>query len=859
MCKKLIILVFCASVLFSAVATAKVDDSGRLIVPGTSVAPIIDGELDDVWQNVGEEGVLITEIINTTSAVPDDLSDLSGTFKVMHDADNFYIYVVVQDSVIDYTFSDWQGDGVELFFDGDNSKGSSYDGVNDNQIRITVDDVELSNIDSSLPVDGSDFKVILTDVGYNIEASFPLEKLQIVPDNTFGFEVQINDNDDGSGRETMIRWFSNDNNSWQDASLFGTAVLTTEAEPEPVNPGTDGLVASYTLDGDVLDSSGNGHDGTTVGEPAFVEGQVGMALDFDGVDDLVELGKLDVVGQITLAAWIKPDDFEINDARIITKAQEWGGDDHWWMLSTISETSLRFRLKTDEGPTTATLISDPVLETGVFTHVAATWDGSTMRIYKDGVEVASQDKGGTAVAVDPEVSAAIGSQPSDAFASDPSHVVKFFDGLIDDVRIYSRALSEGELLYLAGARAIPVDPGTDGLMAYYPLDIDALDASGNGNDGTLNGDPQWVDGKIGGALEMDGGDFVDVPGAADINPESITLATWINFSTVDGADMERQDYLSRGDDYAFSLHEWGFRDGTEAEGKISAIVTSAGGWTVLSGSTLVEPETWYHTTLTYDTGSQMLKLYLDGEVEGKMDLPTGLEHRLGGSLTIGTYNGRDLLGKIDEVAIYNRALSGGEIRYLAGFRSETLTGLSDITMVDDAIASIRYKGTEYVVADGDLILGTTTRWYVLEGVETLWAEGDPTAPQTVGGSSNPKDGDVGSKADNFLFKLDGSTNISSIDGIDFQQTIFPSLVDTIIVFERNGNDVGSFQAIYADGSLGEPIEFVKSSDGGPYANTGIDVNGQNAYGVVFKTSVPVQGVRITASGHDTLSISAPAP
>jgi hypothetical protein len=189
--------------------------------------------------------------------------------------------------------------------------------------------------------------------------------------------------------------------------------------------------------------------------------------------------------------------------------------------------------------------------------------------------------------------------------------------------------------------------------------------------------------------------------------------------------------------------------------------------------------------------------------------------------------------------------------------ADTLSGLSDITVVDDAIVSVRDGETEYVIADGDLMLGTTTRWYVLDGVETLWAEGDPTPVATVGGTSSPKDGDVGSKADNFLFKLEGGTNISSIDGIDFQETIFPSLVDTIIIFERNGNDVGTMQAIHADGSLGSPVAFVKSGDGGPYASTGIDVNGQTAYGVVFKTSVPVQGVRITASGHDTLSISAP--
>jgi hypothetical protein len=177
-------------------------------------------------------------------------------------------------------------------------------------------------------------------------------------------------------------------------------------------------------------------------------------------------------------------------------------------------------------------------------------------------------------------------------------------------------------------------------------------------------------------------------------------------------------------------------------------------------------------------------------------------------------------------------------------------------MVDDALVSLLYSGTEYVVADGDLILGTTTRWYIDPdtSVETLWPEGDPAPPATVGGTSNPKEGDVGSNADNFLFKLDGSTNISSIDGIDFQQTIFPVLVDTIFVFERGGNDNGTVEAILADDSLGTALTLTKNGD--PYANTGVNVNGQNAFGYVLTTDVPVKGLRITASGHDALSVSA---
>jgi len=188
-------------------------------------------------------------------------------------------------------------------------------------------------------------------------------------------------------------------------------------------------------------------------------------------------------------------------------------------------------------------------------------------------------------------------------------------------------------------------------------------------------------------------------------------------------------------------------------------------------------------------------------------------------------------------------------------RADALAGFSDITVTGGAIVSLRYGGTEYVVANGDLMLGTTTRWYIpaATGVATLWVVGGATPGATVPNASDPKSGDTGPKGDNFLFTLNGTTDISSIDGINFQETVFPVPTKTIFVFERGGNDTGTFQAILQDGSLGTPVSF---SGTNPYKNTGVGVNGQNAFGVVFTTDVPVKGVRITAGGHDTLSICA---
>ena len=200
-------------------------------------------------------------------------------------------------------------------------------------------------------------------------------------------------------------------------------------------------------------------------------------------------------------------------------------------------------------------------------------------------------------------------------------------------------------------------------------------------------------------------------------------------------------------------------------------------------------------------------------------------------------------------------------------QADQLVGLGSPDVVggvvdgNEVVVSLTYAGTEYVVADGALVTGTTTRWYIpaSTGVETQWVDGDPVQPEmpTVAGTSNPKVGDHGWKADNFTFRVPSWTNdICSIDGIDFMQTVFESLSDTFFVFERNGNDNGTVQAIRSDGSLGPALTL--TGGGSPYAATGISVGDQDAYGFVLITDAPAKGLRITASGFDALSISIPS-
>ena len=636
--------------------------------------PVLDGELDEIWADA-----------STQYFVPlEDPNNASGSWKALYDSENLYVIVdVTDDSLQNDSAGSWQDDSVEIYFDGGNTKLDTPLSGDDHQYTFgwTTDEIQGTNIDGY--TEGIEHAQVDTDTGWRIEIKMPWLSIQgVAPQagDLIGIDCYYNDDDDGGdSREGKMLGFSAVE-GWNDASQWGTAVLAAIPIPEPVDPGSDGLVAHYAFENDATDSSGNGLDGTIIGDAIFIDGVEDMALDFDGIDDLVELGKFDVVGQITLSTWIKPDDFEINDARIITKAKEWGGDDHWWMLSTISETSLRFRLKTDEGPATATLISDPVLEAGAWAHVVATWDGSTMRIYKDGVEVASQEKGGSVVAVDPNVSVAIGSQPSDAFASDPSHVVKFFDGLIDEVGIYERALSEPEIRYLAGERPIPVDPGSDGLVAHYALENDANDSSGNGLDGTIVGEPNFVEGAVGMGLQLDGvDDYVDLGNDPifDITGE-VTLAAWVNVNDI--GNGENDPWVGKGDT-SYMLK--GHRSNNEIE-----FFIYDGGW-ITAHADVGESfnNTWHHAAGTFD--GEKLIIYVDGEVgvsvdyEGVGIVPNTYNVAIGSNTQAG---GRFSEGIHDEVMIYDKALSAGEIRYLAGFRENLVLNPSfedDELILDD--------------------------------------------------------------------------------------------------------------------------------------------------------------------------------
>ena len=190
-----------------------------------------------------------------------------------------------------------------------------------------------------------------------------------------------------------------------------------------------GLVAHWDFDegkGDVLhDRSGNGNDGTIHGAK-WVTCSKGYALRFDGTDDYVNCGagpSLDIRDAISLGAWAKPDAIPVGEPGIVGKGDFFN---EFFGITYYESGGCYFYISTGANNCTSKIGA------GSWCHIAGTFDGTRICLYVNGRLVASRtskvpkiDSGG------------------DVFIG--RNGAFHFRGLIDDVRIYNRALSKGEI------------------------------------------------------------------------------------------------------------------------------------------------------------------------------------------------------------------------------------------------------------------------------------------------------------------------------------------------------------------------------------------------------------------------------
>ena len=210
-----------------------------------------------------------------------------------------------------------------------------------------------------------------------------------------------------------------------------------------------------------------------------------------------------------------------------------------------------------------------------------------------------------------------------------------------------------------------------GPTGYWKFDEDtgitAADSSDNGRNGTLINFPgdnsQWVPSPINGALEFDGNnDYIDVTGYKGITGSSPrTVAAWINTGTT--GEIVSWGTSSTGAKWIFRVQDTNGTDG-------AIRVEVSGGYIV--GKTDVRDNEWHHVAAVLEAGDfdvSDVKLYVDGVEETPYSIvsPEPIYTAVGADVKIGVFIGNDryFTGQIDEVRIYDRALSSGEIYDLA--------------------------------------------------------------------------------------------------------------------------------------------------------------------------------------------------
>src|SRR3990167_7684316 len=331
-----------------------------------------------------------------------------------------------------------------------------------------------------------------------------------------------------------------------------------------------GLVGHWTFDGKnvvngvALDSSGNGNNGNLINiatSTFYSYGKIGQGFNFDGVDDYVNIGNKEIIDSETAASicfWMKYNPSSVTeDGAIVSKWTTSGGWVIWVddvdILGSGKTDTISFAVDVGPGAPGRVVGTTGLVTSGVWDYYCGTFQGgSFIRLYKNGVLNAENTTSIVAVVAN-------NSQPIYFANSADTSLIKYLNASIDEVRVYSRVLSAGEIknLYNQGASKInktPTNILTNGLVGHWTFDGKnvvngvALDSSGNGNNGNLINiatSTFYSYGKIGQGFNFDGvDDYVNIGNKEIIDSETAaSICFWMKYNpssvTEDGAIVSK--------------------------------------------------------------------------------------------------------------------------------------------------------------------------------------------------------------------------------------------------------------------------------------------------------------------------------
>lgn len=434
------------------------------------------------------------------------------------------------------------------------------------------------------------------------------------------------------------------------SGLRGAAVVMGAADNALLNDGLIGYwkmdEASWTVNcstGSVLDSSGNGLHGlacpNSTGPAGGATGKFGKGGSFDGSNDYVSISDSAVLSPntISISMWYKPAALgSVGGAQTLIEhdhsASPWAG----FSIEYSTSNAIECYIRNQAGDNTYLYVNG-ITSTTTWYHIACTWDGTTAKLYVNG-----QLSSGSSASF--SGTSTFNADSSLTIGTGDSGYGFMTEGLIDEVRLYNRALSKGEVeklyAWAPGPHVyLPFDEGSGTTTVY--------DKSGNGLHGTMNtfSENAWVPGKFGSALNFDGiSDYITVP-TTNFSSTDYTYEAWV------------YPKVLAVDDSFFTLHDGAGGDELriDVDDSPDFDVVSNGTGGVVNGTNDVVVNRWYHVAVTR-SGSE-ITLYINGVVNATGT--DGTAYTIGSPLGIGADNSstasKFFTGPIDEVRIYNYA------------------------------------------------------------------------------------------------------------------------------------------------------------------------------------------------------------
>lgn len=424
-----------------------------------------------------------------------------------------------------------------------------------------------------------------------------------------------------------------------DVRVYNYALTATEVAQ------LHGLIGQWKLNqtsgASVTDSTAFARNGTISGTASWATDCGGMrAFDFNGSTNYVSVtsaSDFQPTGMLSFSAWVYGDTWKAGadgDVNTIFRKGDAAPNNHAFAIS-----GGKVALYLDDSDT-AGFKGNTVLNTGQWYFVAATWDGTTAKIYVNGV---LDNSPGTAKA------APIGTDTRTLYIGGRSGT-DGFDGLIRDARFYNRPLTSTELA--AGA----------GLMGHWKFaegaGSAAADSSLAGNNATLSGGATWTSDCAGNnnALLTNGAGAIAQTTAPFDPPDVGTVAFWMR-STGTPASVAR---------ILGATADWEIRQ--NPDGRVISDLSGDGATTIGTVTPLTEVGRWYHFAATFDASDKSYAIYVDGQQQLSGINPATYSKQPPAILSFGTRTGSTEYwnGALRDVRVYNRKLCPAEIEELYG-------------------------------------------------------------------------------------------------------------------------------------------------------------------------------------------------